>query len=406
MSVTDSPSYDAIVVGARCAGAATAMLLARGGARVLLIDRGDPGTDTLSTHALMRAGVLQLARWGLLDRVIASGAPAVRSATFHYDDDAQAFPIRPRDGVDALYAPRRSVLDAILVAAAREAGVEVRHRTRLADLVRIGGTVRGAVVTGSRATSAMVRAPLVIGADGLRSAVARLVGTAPYAVARNASTILYGYWPDLPADGYHWYWRRGATTGVIPTNDGATCIFVGAPRLRELRDDPDAGFRRVLAESAPELAARLAGVAPDTLRPFAGVPGFLRPAWGPGWALVGDAGYFKDPLTAHGISDALRDAELLARAVLGGGAGALAEYQETRDALSLDLFAISDEIAGFRWDLPALQGLHRRLSRAMAGEVAHLAALPSELPRPGTAWTARGDTRTRTPARLVSTPGS
>src|SRR5262249_46031345 len=128
--------YDAVVVGARAAGATTAMLLAREGRRVLVVDRGGYGSDTLSTHALMRAGVLHLARWGLLGRIQASGAPLVSRTVFHYDDEVVDVPIAPRGNVPGLYAPRRTVLDPVLVDAAVAAGADVRYRVRLADLVR------------------------------------------------------------------------------------------------------------------------------------------------------------------------------------------------------------------------------------------------------------------------------
>src|SRR4029453_12858161 len=118
------------------AGAATAMLLARRGLRVLAVDRGAYGTDTLSTHALMRAGVLQLARWGLLDRIEAAGTPRVRRTVFHYPDDVVDIPINPAADVPALFAPRRTVLDRVLVDAAADAGADVRHRVRLVDLLR------------------------------------------------------------------------------------------------------------------------------------------------------------------------------------------------------------------------------------------------------------------------------
>ena len=126
--------YDVVVVGARAAGAATAMLLARRGLRVLAVDRGAYGTDTLSTHALMRAGVFQLAAWGLLERIEAADTPRVRRTVFHYEDEVIDIPIKPRDGVPGLFAPRRTVLDRVLVDAAVEAGADVRHRVRLADL--------------------------------------------------------------------------------------------------------------------------------------------------------------------------------------------------------------------------------------------------------------------------------
>ena len=120
------PHYDAIIVGGRCAGAATAMLLARGGMRVLVLEAARPGTDTLSTHALMRGGVLQLHRWDLLDAVVSAGTPAILSTEFAYGDEIETVDIRPGGGVSALRAPRRTVLDALLLDAARAAGAEVR----------------------------------------------------------------------------------------------------------------------------------------------------------------------------------------------------------------------------------------------------------------------------------------
>src|SRR5688500_14677039 len=131
-----SQSYDVVVVGARCAGAATAMLLARGGLRVLAVDRDRYGTDTLSTHALMRGGVLQLHRWGILEGLRAAGTPTVRSTSFHYADHVVDVQIKPQGGIDGLYAPRRTVIDRLLVDAARESGAEIAYRTRLIDLMR------------------------------------------------------------------------------------------------------------------------------------------------------------------------------------------------------------------------------------------------------------------------------
>src|SRR5215472_2385127 len=133
---TRNSHYDVVIAGARCAGAATAILLARQGARVLLLDRSRYGTDTLSTHALMRGAVLQLHRWGLLPAIIAAGTPPVRSTTFHLPDYVSAVEIKPRHGLDALYAPRRAILDAILADAARDAGAEVRFGTSVTGLRR------------------------------------------------------------------------------------------------------------------------------------------------------------------------------------------------------------------------------------------------------------------------------
>jgi flavin-dependent dehydrogenase len=369
--------YDALIVGARCAGAATALLLARAGLRVLMIDRSRHGADTVSTHALMRGGVLQLARWGLLDAVRKSGAPPVGRTTFYYSGRPLAVDIPPRPPVDALYAPRRTTLDPLLVDAARAAGAEVRHGTRLVELTRDrGGRVTGAVLTGV-GREEPVRAGLVIGADGARSAVARLVGARATATGRHAAATLFGYYDGLAIDGYHWYYEREVSAGVIPTDGGHVVFAVMTPdRMAAAGAARVSLFDEVVRRAAPDLAARLARARREGgLRRFAGLPGHLRQPWGPGWALVGDAGYFKDPITAHGITDALRDAELLARAVAAGDARALDDYRTVRDELSMDLFRITDEIASLSWTLDRVAELHRALSAEMRREVSHLAAL-------------------------------
>jgi 2-polyprenyl-6-methoxyphenol hydroxylase-like FAD-dependent oxidoreductase len=372
--------YDAIVVGARAAGAATAMLLARGGLRVLAVDRARLGDDALSTHALMRGAVVQLHRWGLLRAIEAAGTPPIRSATFHYAEEEIPIAIKPRDGIDALYAPRRTVLDPLLVRAAVAAGARVAHGVTVIDLVRDArGGVAGAVLAGAGGGTTHVEAGIVIGADGIRSPIARLVGAPVERTARHTTAVVYGHFAGLALDGYHWYYRLGVGAGAIPTNDGRTCVFVALrPERfrRELTGGLDALYRHVLAEAAPDVARALAGVRPDAkLRSFPGTPGFLRRAWGPGWALVGDAGYFKDPLTAHGLTDALRDAELLARAILAGTDGALAAYQAARDEASLGLFEATDRIASFAWDLDQAKRDHQLLARHMAGEAEMLLAL-------------------------------
>jgi 2-polyprenyl-6-methoxyphenol hydroxylase-like FAD-dependent oxidoreductase len=383
--------YDALVVGARAAGAATAMLLARAGLSVLAVDRGRLGDDTLSTHALMRGAVLQLHRWGLLRALEAAGTPPIRSATFHYGEEDIPIPIKPRDGIDALYAPRRTVLDPLLVRAAAAAGAEVVHGVAAIDLVRDArGRVAGAVLAGADGSPTRVEADIVIGADGIRSPIARLVGAPVERAGRSATAVMYGHFAGLAQDGYHWYYRPGVSAGAIPTNDGRTCLFVALPPARFLDELPagvDALYRRILAEAAPEMARAVARARLDAkLRSFPGTPGFLRRAWGPGWALVGDAGYFKDPLTAHGLTDALRDAELLARAIVAGTDGALAAYQATRDEVSLGLFEVTDRIASFAWDLEQAKRDHHLLARHMAGEAEMLLALDREPTRAEAVW--------------------
>jgi flavin-dependent dehydrogenase len=362
-------SYDVVVVGARCAGAATAMLLARAGASVLVVEQGSRGADTLSTLALMRAGVLQLARWGLLDAIRAAGTPRIDLTTFHYGDRAVEIRIKPRDGVDALYAPRRTLLDPLLADAAGASGAEVAYRVRLNELQHDGrGRVTGAVLeSGGRVRS--IAAGIVIGADGANSTVAKRTGAETYCVGANKSATIYTHFRGLPMSGYHWHYVPGASVGLIPTNDGETLVFAAAAGRRfmeELRFDLAAGFETIVREAA---AAGSSGHQRGAGRAIPRICRSARispPRVGPGWALVGDAGYFKDPITAHGITDALRDAEGLARAVLSGTDAALASYQAIRDALSMRLFTITDEIASFDWDLPRLQTLHKALSDEMA----------------------------------------
>jgi flavin-dependent dehydrogenase len=371
---TRNSHYDVVIAGARCAGAATAMLLARQGARVLLLDRSRYGTDTLSTHALMRGAVLQLHRWGLLPQVIAAGTPAVRSATFHLPGAVSTVAIKPRNGADGLYAPRRTVLDAILVDAARSAGADVRFGTSVTGLQR-DRTGRVTGITGRAGTARLeVGADLVVGADGRRSAVARLTGATAAHVAPASSGVIYRYFRDDATAGYHWYYTPGSAAGVIPTNGGLACVFAAtsAERLRrELDGGAEAGFRHILAGAAPDLADQLDhhGAAGPP-RVFPGLTGYLRDAAGPGWALVGDAGYFKDPITAHGITDALRDAEILARVVASSGPDAVARYQAERDELSLRLFRVTGRIAAFDWTADDIGGHLLELKDAMAEEVA------------------------------------
>jgi 2-polyprenyl-6-methoxyphenol hydroxylase-like FAD-dependent oxidoreductase len=375
-----SGSYDVIVVGARVAGAATAMLLARAGVRTLLIDRSTSGSDALSTHALMRPGVLQLSRWGLLDEIVAAGTPPVHRTTFNYGGRPLVVDIKPSHGVDALYAPRRTLLDPVLVGAAAGAGAEVHHNTPVTGLLVEAGKVAGVAVASAGGKGVELRAPLVVGADGMRSTIARLVDAPFTRLGRHAAAVSYGYWPDLALDGFQWNFLRHACSGLIPTNDGLTCVFASAPPSAIGRGGIDVIVDAVHAAS-PELADRLrTGPQPLGTRSFQGHHGFVRRSHGPGWALVGDAGCFKDPIGAHGITDALRDAELLARAVIGSSLGAglrtaLAEYEETRDRVSAELFEVVDRIAGHEWDEQTIGGVLKQLSASMADELELLSGL-------------------------------
>ena len=381
--MSDTPirdRYDVVVAGARVAGAATAMLLARAGMNVLVVDPARRGSDTLSTHALMRAGVLQLHRWGLLDRIRSGGTPKIRTTTFNYDAERIEVEIKPRDGVDGLYAPRRKVIDEILVAAAEEAGAHVAHGVSLEHLSRDrAGRVTGASVAFRDRTVRHVETSLVIGADGRSSHVAGLVGAEVLHVAYHSTANIFGYWPGLGLEGYHWHFHPGFGTGAIPTNEGDTCVFAGfAPEVfhAERHRGLEALYHEALETASPELAERVRATGSQVkLRAFAGAPGVLRRAAGPGWALVGDAGYYRDPITAHGITDALRDAELLARAVVQGTDAALAGYGATRDRLSAGMIDVTDRLASLEWSLDEAKELHLRLSREMSAEAEYVAGL-------------------------------
>ncbi|HEY7045408.1 MAG TPA: FAD-dependent monooxygenase, partial [Nocardioidaceae bacterium] len=236
MTSAGETTYDVVVVGARVAGASTAMLLARAGAHVALVDRAVYGSDTVSTHGLMRAGVLQLHRWGLLDRIVTAGTPPVRRTTFHYDgtrgETNVQISIRPSGGIDALYAPRRHVIDRVLVDAAAEAGVDVLHETRVDDVVFADdGRVCGVAVhtpDGRR----VLRSRYVVGADGIGSLVARAVRAETVLEGRGASAVRYAYYSGLEPTGYEWAYADGAAAGIIPTNDDVSCVFVSTTPLR------------------------------------------------------------------------------------------------------------------------------------------------------------------------------
>jgi 2-polyprenyl-6-methoxyphenol hydroxylase-like FAD-dependent oxidoreductase len=376
-----SDDFDVVVVGARMAGAATAMLLARRGIRVALVDRSRSIADTVSTHALMRGGVLQLHRWGLLDRVTRAGTPPIRVTTFVYPNGVVPIGVEPAHGVNALYAPRRNVIDPILADAAAEAGAAVHFGLRVTGLLRTGsGRPSGVAGVCSHGRPFAIRARFVIGADGIRSTIARLVGAPIEFHAQHATATTYGYWTGAPIEGYHWVFHPDAAAGAIPTNGDQVCVFANATPQR-IGQGGVGVIESIVRSSAPDLAERLyTAEPPASTRLFHAPRGFLRRAWGNGWALVGDAGYFKDPISAHGMTDALRDAELLATALAAVHAGAdeasaLAEYQAVRDALSLPLFNIVDTIASHRWTSMQIRDLLLRLSASMRDEVTLLAGL-------------------------------
>jgi flavin-dependent dehydrogenase len=379
-------AWDAIIIGGRVAGVSTALLLARAGLQVLVIERARRGSDTVSTHALMRGGVLQLHRWGLLDRVAATGAPPIRRVTFHYGHDPMPVTLKPYAGVDALYAPRRTVLDALLVGVAEEAGARFDFGLAMTDIARDHtGRVVGVVVRDRLGATWTEHSGLVVGADGRTSQVARQVGAPTLVAGSHAAAYVYGYWPAADLDGYHWYYGDGLSAGVIPTNDGMACVFAAGPaavvaaRMRHSR--PLDAARDLLARLDCRLTELTSGAPLGPVRFFRGLPARMRRPHGTGWALVGDAGWWKDPLSTYGITDAFRDAELLARAVVAGAASehtmrmALCHYQAERDRQALPMHPIVDRLASHQWDLDQAQQLLRELSSVMADDVEGIRAL-------------------------------
>jgi flavin-dependent dehydrogenase len=388
MHTLNRSRHDVVIVGGRVAGAATAMLLARLGHDVVVVDRASFPSDTISTHSIARSGVVQLRRWGLLDAVLGSGAPAIRKVTFHAGGQSVSRTVRPKAGVDLVVAPRRYVLDTILAAAAGQAGADVRTGVTVTRLRRDGhGRVAGICGHDRGGAGIEIGARYVIGADGLRSAVARLAGAATNETRPAGGAAQYAYYAGIGWDGMELYVAERAFAGVFPTHDGQACIWVCNPSadaqaVRRRAASRAEAFGALLARSAPELAGRLAGARRTS--PVQGMlrqPNQVRQAWGPGWALVGDAGYHRDAITAHGISDAFRDAEFLAVALdqaLRGGAeeaAGLAAYQWQRDRALREVFEITCRLSGYP-PVPAFTALQKQLSAAIDTEAAALAARP------------------------------
>lgn len=354
--------YDAIVVGARCAGSPTAMLLARKGYRVLMVDRALFPSDTLSTHALRPEGAQKLKRWGLLARVAATNCPPVTGVLFDFGAGPMPVAMPPFEDIEATYAPRRTVLDNILVEAAVEAGVELREGFTVDEVVTEDGRVTGLRGRSRKGAAATETAPIVIGADGVHSFVARAVGAPIVREVPGGTCAYYGYFANVPADGYEIYFRERRYILLFPTNDGEVCIAMEWPReeFNTFRQDVEGNFLRTL-ELAPGLAERVKGaVRTEKLMGSGDLPNFFRKAWGPGWALVGDAGYHKDPILGSGITDAFYEAEYLAEAVHRGLSGAepmdqaLATYEAHRDAWGKDVWERTERLVRFPSPMEAL----------------------------------------------------
>lgn len=322
--MTPPRRHDVVIVGARCAGAPLAVHLARAGLSVALVDRATFPSDTPSTHIFEAEGVAALGRLGVVDDLLATGAPWLERARLRFEDvwAELPWPCRDSDPGPAL-SVRRPLLDTILVEAAHRAGAVVHPGTRVHAIEQAGGRVTG-VRAGSGGDEVRLEAPLVIGADGRASTVARLVGARTYNVAPNQRFGYWGYYESVP-------WERPATIDIqrwddefvmaCPTDSGLYLVIVIPPleRLATFRADVEASFDEHVRRAGPvaDLVAGGRRVGPP--QGMASYSGYFRESAGPGWGLVGDAGHFKDPSPGQGISDALRQSERLADAIVGAG---------------------------------------------------------------------------------------
>ncbi|MDA1356045.1 MAG: NAD(P)/FAD-dependent oxidoreductase [Proteobacteria bacterium] len=355
MAAKSPSAYDVIVVGARCAGAPTAMLLAAKGHRVLLLEQTTvPSNMAHSTHLIHPLGLAYLETWGLLDAIEQRATSFIEWSVDLHGAFLHGAP-PPVAGMARSAAPRRDILDGELARAAQNAGAELRGGCRVGGLLFENGRVVGVEAKDAEGRQFSARAELIIGADGPASMVARCVGAAEHHVEPPLQSNIWSYWRDVPVDHLHITIREGAGAFAFPSSDGT--VLVAANLLHgeflRARRRKEPAFHAMLRHIAPNLAEKLTqGVQVD--RFFSGCTrSFVRRSHGPGWALVGDAGMKKDPVTAQGIASAFASADMLAKAVdrgLGTGEtldAELAEYERARDAWLLPYYDFTLRLAAF-----------------------------------------------------------
>jgi 2-polyprenyl-6-methoxyphenol hydroxylase-like FAD-dependent oxidoreductase len=356
--------YDVIVIGARCAGSPTAMLLARKGYKVLVVDRATFPSDTISTHLVHPPGVSALKRWGLFDRLVATGCSPIHTYAFDFGPFVNTGAPGLEDSPVA-YGPRRTVLDKLLVDAAVEAGAEIREGFTVDGIVMDSGRVTGIRGRDPGGKSVTENARVVVGADGVHSTVARAVASEQYNEKPRLQASYYTYWSGLPMNGrLEAYDRPNRAIAAWPTNDDLTLVLVGWPfvEFEASRKDVEKNYLAGI-DLAPEFAQRIRAARREERFLGAAVPNFFRKPFGPGWALVGDAGYNKDFMTAQGISDAFRDAELCANALDQSFTGArefdaaMSAYQFTRDQQVLPIYEFTCDFARLAPAPPEMQQL-------------------------------------------------
>lgn len=384
--------YDAIIVGARCAGSPTAMLLARKGYRVLLLDKTGFPSDTVSTHIIWPHGTEIMARWGLLDRLAATGCPPIGlRMTFDLGPFALKGGVTEPNGGRGGFCPRRTVLDKILVDGAVESGAELRQEVTAEALVWDADQVVGIKGRSRSGSTFEERARIVIGADGVHSFVAKAVGAQEYDTRPPLATYYYSYYSGFAIEDIEQYVGvpyQGAA--CFPTNDSLTLIATVWPsnRFHEIRSDIEGHVKRV-HESTPTVQERLrSATREEKWVGTAGVPNYFRVPYGPGWALVGDAGYSKDPITAQGISDAFIDAENLTEAIDAGFSArrslpeAMAHHTSSRDERVKPLYDFTCELAKLEPPPPEMRQLFAALHGDQEATNQFYAALTGALPLP------------------------
>jgi 2-polyprenyl-6-methoxyphenol hydroxylase-like FAD-dependent oxidoreductase len=357
-------SYDAIIIGARCAGSPTGMLLAQKGYRVLIVDRATFPSDVVSTHVVHPMGVAALDRWGLLDRLVATGCPAIHTYAFDFGPFVLAGRPGPPESPVA-YCPRRTILDKLLVDAVVDAGAEVREGFTVEEVVFDDGQVAGIRGHAKGGKTVHERAKVVIGADGRHSLVAEAVQPQRYHEKPPLLAAYYSYWSGLPMHGrFETFIRPNCGGAAVETHDGLTIVIAGWPyaAFEANKRNVEGNYLKVL-DLVPAFADRMRAAKREA--PFAGaaLPNFFRKPFGPGWALVGDAGYNKDPITAQGITDAFHDAERLATALDETFTGsrsfeaAMADYQRARDEHVLPMYQFTCQLASLAPPPPEMQQL-------------------------------------------------
>ncbi|GCB48181.1 NAD(P)/FAD-dependent oxidoreductase [Streptomyces sp. NL15-2K] len=356
--------YDVVVVGARCAGAATALLLSRKGYRVLLVDRARFPSDTVCTLHIRQTGVAALARWGLLDDLDATGCPPLEWTVVEAAGVRVEGCSPPLDGIRASRAPRRMVLDNLLATAAQAAGATFWDGCVVEDVLWEDDRVAGVRCRAPGGGTMVIHAPLVIGADGVRSAVSRYVKAETLLEHPTMTCVYYAFWSGLEMGRELYSWEGGGIS-VLPTNDGLTLVTVTYPIsvFDQVRRNAFESYLDTIRTRTPGLYERMSqGKVEERLYAMAHQPNFVRQAAGPGWALVGDAGVHRDAATGHGMSAAFAQAEMLAGHLDGDLAdhartsAALRRFGEQRDAMMIPEYHATRQVATLTVP-PRLKGL-------------------------------------------------